>query len=85
MTEVGYAKGKCSRCSRTYTRKRPAFSVYCDCWKICPLCSQEMTPYKPDLTPSVYDPEKGLRVVMVCLNHSPPHYSKDLPVEVKLK
>lgn len=44
-----------------------------------------MTPYTPDLTPSVYDSEKGLKVVMVCLNHTPPYYSKDLSVEVVLE
>lgn len=32
-----------------------------------------------------YKKEKGFRVVMVCLRHSPPYYSKQLPMEVRLK
>jgi len=85
VSKNGYAKGKCGRCGKTYFNRRPAFPIYCDCWRYCPLCGKEMTPHTPDLTPSVHDAQKSLRVIRVCLNHSPPYYSKDLPVEVKLK
>lgn len=83
--KVGYAQGKCGRCGKTYVKKRPAFPIICDCWKYCPLCGKEMTLYTPDLTPSVYEAEKGLRVIRVCLNHTPSYYSKDVPVEIGLK
>ena len=44
-----------------------------------------MTSYTPDLTGKSYDPDKGLHVLFVCLNCSPPYYSKMMPVEVQLE
>lgn len=84
IPEVGYATGKCDRCGKTYTRKRPAFPILCDCYKFCPLCGQEMTPYTPDLTPTIHQSEKGQKVLYVCNNHTPPYYSTQTSVEVVL-
>lgn len=84
VIKVGFVTGKCGRCGKSYTRKRPAFSIICDCYKICPLCGQEMTPHTPDLTLSTYQSEKGLNVLYVCNNHEPPYHSDQKPVEVKL-
>jgi len=46
--------------------------------------NEKMTPFTPDLTPTTYESEKGLRVFYVCSNHTPPYYSKQKPVEVRL-
>jgi len=54
--------------------------------------------FTPDLTPSTYRAEEsyalkgqdvesseaGTETIMVCSNHTPPYYSKQKPVEVKL-
>ena len=56
----------------------------CDWHIYCPLCGAKMTPYTPDLTPTSYKSEKGIDVLYVCNNHSPPYYSKQKPVEVRL-
>jgi len=82
--QVGYATGKCPKCGKTYTRKRPTFPIICDCYKFCPLCGQEMTLYTPDLTPTVYQSEKGVKALYVCNNHGPPYYSTQTAVEVVL-
>ena len=56
----------------------------CDWHIYCPLCGAKMPPYTPDLTPASYKSEKGIDVLYVCNNHSPPYYSKQKPVEVRL-
>jgi len=70
------------------------FCPICD-----PAYTVPMTPFTPDLTPSTYGNEKAHNVkggsaeppewtsetLYVCLNHSPPHYSKQKPVEVPLR
>jgi len=87
-TKIGFAAGTCPICGRTLRRRRPADWAVCDCYSKCPLCSPaytvEMTPYTPDLTPTTYESEKGIDVLYVCNNHSPPYYSKQKPVEVRL-
>jgi hypothetical protein len=81
--------GKCSRCE--YHSKHEAV-VVCDCWKKCPLCSQEMKPYTPDLSPNTYGlgDNRDLQILKVCINlvgHSDhfPFYSDRKPVEVELQ
>jgi len=95
---IGWAEGTCSRCGKTYRQKRPASTVVCDCYRICPLCGTEMTPFNPTLNPRTYGAEEATAVkgqavespgwtaetVYVCNNHSPPYYSSQRPVEVKL-
>jgi len=63
-----------------------------------PPYSVLMTSYTPDLNPQTYKIAKDLALkdtvvlpreddmetIYVCLNHSPPHYSKQKPVEVRL-
>lgn len=87
-TKIGYSQGTCPICGRLILRKRPADIAVCDCYKYCPLCSPAytvpMTPYTPDLTMTTYESEKGIDVLYVCYQHSPPHYSKQKPVEVRL-
>lgn len=70
------------------------FCPLCD-----PPYTVPMTPFTPDLTPSTYRNEKAHEVkgqsvespewtsetLYVCHNHSPPYYSKQKPVEVRLK
>jgi len=85
VPKVGYAEGKCPVCGKTLIRKRPADMAVCDCYLYCPLCGKEMAPYTPDLTPTTYEPEKGLDVLYVCNNHVPPYHSKQKPVEVRLE
>ena len=84
IPKIGFAEGTCNRCGKTLRRKRPADLAVCSCYEYCPLCGAKMTPYTPDLTPSTYDPEKGLEVFYVCNKHTPPYYSTQKPVEVKL-
>ena len=84
VPKVGYAKGICTGCGKTLIRKRPADVAVCDCYLYCPLCGEEMTPYTPDLAATTYEPEKGLEVFYVCDKHTPPYYSKQKPVEVRL-
>jgi hypothetical protein len=45
-----------------------------------------MEPYTPDLTLNTYgmDGKRDLQILMVCTRHSPPFYSSQKPVEVKL-
>jgi hypothetical protein len=57
-----------------------------------------MTPFNPDLNSKTYGAEEGVALkgqavespawtaetVYVCINHSPPFYSNQKPVEVKL-
>jgi len=82
--KVGKAVGVCGVCGQTLTRDRPADIAYCDCYRYCPNCGRAMTPYTPDLNGKNYDPERGLKVLFVCTNHSPPYYSTQKPVEVQL-
>lgn len=98
IPKVGYASGTCSKCGKLLIRKRPAGVAVCDCYRYCPLCGAEMTPYTTDLTPSIYRAEESFAVkgqavekaeasietLYVCNNHSPPYYSSQKPVEVKL-
>ena len=84
MVKIGYAEGTCPKCGKLLIRKRPADIAVCDCYEYCPLCGKKMTPYTPDLTLTTYEPEKGLEVFYACNNHTPPYYSKQKPVEVKL-
>jgi len=101
--KVGKAIGTCSVCGKTHFRDRPADIAYCDCYRYCPLCDPPytvlMTPFTPDLTPSMYRSEKAHDVkggsaeppewtsetLFVCYNHSPPYYSRQKPVEVLLR
>ena len=98
MVKIGYAEGECPRCGKTLRRRRPADYAVCDCYEYCPLCGAKMTPFTPDLTPSTYrveeslaikgqaveSPEWTMETLYVCYNHTPPYYSKQKPVEVKL-
>jgi hypothetical protein len=70
------------------------FCPICD-----PPYTVPMTTFKPDLTSSTYRNEKAhdvkgggaeppewtIETLFVCYNHSPPHYSKQKPVEVRLQ
>jgi len=92
-------KGTCSECGRDIVRRSPVpIIVVCDCYKKCPICEAEMTPYMPDLSPRTYREEKNIdplgladqneataATLYVCLNHTPPEYSDQMPVEVLLK
>jgi len=89
MVKVGYACGTCPVCGRKICRPRPADYAVCDCWEYCPLenFTKKMEPYTPDLTPSQYDPDKGINVVMIHISvqdHSQPFYSTQKPIEVRL-
>jgi len=64
-----------------------------------PAYTVPMTAFTPDLTPSTYRNEKAhdvkggsaepsewtMETLYVCNNHSPPYYSKQKPVEVRLR
>jgi len=50
--------GRCPECGREYYRPEPCI-VVCPCYKICPLCGNEMTAVSPDLNPHTYRNEKG--------------------------
>jgi len=94
--KIGYAKGTCSRCGKTLTRRRPADYAVCDCCRFCPVCTpaytQPMDPYTPDLTPSTYgsiegetvtgDTEAPIKILYRCSRCG--WLSADLPVEVRL-
>lgn len=98
VPKVGYAVGTCPVCGKILRRRRPADYALCDCFRYCPLCGKEMKPFSPDLTPSTYGAEedfalKGqaaesprwtVETIYVCCDHSPPYYSSQKPVEVKL-
>jgi len=68
------------------------FCPLCD-----PPYTVPMEPFQPDLTVNAYEsdetagitgdeenPGRTIDVLYVCNNHSPPHYSKQKPIEVKL-
>jgi hypothetical protein len=87
VAKVGYVQGACSKCGKLLIRKRPADLAVCDCWEYCPLDGKKMEPYTPDLTPSTYESETGLDVIMwhnSPQDHPQPYYSKQKPVEVRL-
>ncbi|MEM2351657.1 MAG: hypothetical protein QXT26_04540, partial [Thermoproteota archaeon] len=73
--------------------RRPASSIYCDCYRICPICQQPMEPYTPDLNPAAYKPIEGwgaqgdLENPMGIFYRCPRcrYYSVQKPVEVVLK
>jgi hypothetical protein len=46
--------GKCPKCGRTHQLRSREDMVVCDCWRICPICGGEMTPYTPDTAPKTY-------------------------------
>ena len=77
-------EGKCSQCGKTLYSDRKGNIVVCDCWKYCPMCGAEMTPYAPDLTLNTYgfDGRRDLAVLMVCTLHFPMFFSTRKPVEV---
>jgi len=82
--EMAKYEGKCSRCSKTFRSHRKDDIVVCDCWKTCPTCGAEMTPFTPDLAMNTYgsDDRRDLAVLMVCTLHSPTFFSNQKPVEV---
>lgn len=98
VPKIGYTKGVCPSCGKTLIHKRPTDMAVCDCYKYCPLCGNKMASFNPDLTPKMYGAEEGfalkgqtvessgwsIETVYVCYNHSPPHYSTQKPVEVRL-
>jgi hypothetical protein len=77
-------EGKCPKCGKVHHSNCKGDAVVCDCWRYCPLCGAEMTPYAPDLAPNVYgvDGKRELQMLMTCANHSPPFFSTQKPVEV---
>lgn len=83
--KVGKAIGVCSVCGKTHMRDRPTDVAYCDCYRYCPQCGEAMEPYTPENLGKNYNPDKGLHVLFVCRNCSPPYYSKQMPVEVSLE
>lgn len=98
VPKIGFAEGTCSKCGKILRRRRPADIAVCDCYEYCPLCGAKMTPFSPDLTPGTYgaeesfalkgqavsSPEWDMETLYVCNNHTPPHYSSQKPVEVRL-
>jgi len=72
---------------------------YKHCPLCTPAYTVLMIPFVPDLTPSAYrnekvyevkgqgaePPEWTVETLYCCPNHTPPHYSKQKPVEVNLK
>jgi hypothetical protein len=85
------AVGKCSRCGREYHSRHDTV-VVCDCWTKCPLCSQEMMSFTPDLTTNLYSlgDKRDLQITRVCNNmadhsNNSPFYSDRKPVEVELQ
>jgi ssDNA-binding Zn-finger/Zn-ribbon topoisomerase 1 len=77
-------EGKCPRCGKTLRSNRKDDLVVCDCWKNCPVCGAEMTPYTPDLAMNTYglDNHRDLQNLMVCTLHFPMFFSNQKPVEV---
>jgi hypothetical protein len=93
--KVGWAEGKCPRCGRVWRRERPVDTVLCDCYRLCPLCGEEMTAYTPDLSSRVYrsedvddpagaavKPEATVRTRLRCVRCG--YFSDGVPVEVRL-
>lgn len=83
-------KGTCRICGRVIRRISPvSLVVICDCYRYCPLCEAEMTPFTPDMDPKVYKfaEEQGwnIETLYVCMNHRPPYYSIQSPMEVLLE
>jgi len=78
-------EGKCSKCGKIYYSHRKGDIIVCDCWRYCPLCGAEMTPYTPESNMALYgfDGKRDLKILMVCLRHTPPFYSSQKPVEVE--
>ena len=79
-------EGKCSQCGKTPRSDRKDDLAVCDCWKSCPVCGAEMTPYAPDLAMNTYgfDDRRDFPVLMVCTLHFPMFFSNQKPVEVVL-
>lgn len=77
---MAWYEGKCPECKRLHCSSRKGDIVVCDCYKQCPICGAEMTPYSPDLAMNTYDSD--LAVLMVCTLHSPLFFSTKKPVEV---
>jgi len=50
------------------------------------MCGAEMQPYTPDLAPKTYgmDGKRDLKILMVCIDCSPPFFSTLKPVEVEI-
>ena len=92
------SEGTFSRCGKTLRKKRPANTAMCECYCYCPLCGAEMTLFNPGKNPktngaeevmdlkgqSVASPGCGTETILVCHIHSPPFYSSQKSVEVKL-
>jgi len=66
MIRVGHTEGTCSRCGKTLTRRYPADTAVCDCWKYCPNDHGKgpygtlMDEYVPDMTANTYRPLKNV-------------------------
>ncbi len=98
---MGLVQGVCDACGGKIRRESPVpIIVLCECYRYCPICGSEMEPYTPDLSPRAYrneddplwDPagaaakdEASTGTFYVCMNHSPPYYSRRMPVEVLLE
>ncbi len=60
MTKIGYAKGICPRCGKTFARPRPVDYAICVCYKYCPndhgkgAYATKMVSYSPDTCPTTY-------------------------------
>ena len=76
---------QCPKCGKIHHLKSRSDMVVCDCWRICPICGAEMTPYTPDTAPKTYalDGLRELQVLVACTRHSPPFYGWQKPVEVR--
>jgi len=82
-------KGVCPKCGREHIRSSPVpLTIVCPCYKICPICGEEMKPFKPDMNPKTYnitgEQEWTSKTLYYCPNHEPPYYSDLKPVEVLL-
>jgi hypothetical protein len=96
VPKIGLAEGECPRCGRVWRRERPTDVVLCDCYRYCPCCGDEMTPYEPDPSPRVYrsedvddpagaavKPEASVRTRLHCARCG--YFSDGVPVEVRLR
>jgi hypothetical protein len=86
MVEMAKFEGKCPKCRRIHISSRKGEIVVCDCWQKCPICEAEMAAYTPDAAQKTYalNGLRELQTLMVCTNHSPPFFSQQKPVEVKI-
>ncbi|MEM4700628.1 MAG: hypothetical protein QXZ51_00615 [Candidatus Bathyarchaeia archaeon] len=77
-------EAKCPKCGRTHQLRSKQDSVICDCWHICPICGEDMTPYTLDAAPKTYgfDGLREMQILMVCIRHHPHFYDTQKPVEV---